>query len=193
MLSVEEVKGYLGSGAPILMKRAIEATGAAMDGRTINELTTTFLEDYAHNPVVDTKVFPGVFEVLQALKNRGAALAICTNKPSVTADPVLDLLGLSEHFDAIVCGDQVVNKKPHGDHIMETIRAVSGNPTRAVMVGDSENDIDAARHAGVLSVAVTFGYSLVPHGELGADVLIDDFSTLPGAIDSLLNFESSST
>lgn len=185
--SLEEVKGYLGSGAPVLMDMAIRATGDPLDEVAITELTRTFLDDYASNPVVETVVFPSVFEVLGDLGRKGAALAICTNKPSITAAPVLDLLGLSAYFDVIVCGDQVKNRKPHGDHILETIQAAGGDPARAVMVGDSENDIEAAIHASVPSVAVTFGYSIAPHMELGADVLIDHFYELPGAVETLLS------
>jgi phosphoglycolate phosphatase len=183
--SVDEAKGYLGSGAPILMQMAVEATGGLKEGERLEDLTKAFLDDYAANPIVETTVFPHLFETLALLGQQGARLAICTNKPSITAAPVLDELDLTRYFGAIVCGDQVEKRKPHGDHILDTIRAIGGDPARSVMIGDSENDIDSAIHASVPSVAVTFGYSLTPHAELGANALIDSFLELPGALESL--------
>ncbi len=183
--SIDEVKGYLGFGAPILMQRAIDTTGGIEPGDNIEDMIKAFLDEYAAYPVVETTVFPHVFDTLASLIDKGARLSICTNKPSITAAPVLEELKLTQYFDAIICGDQVENKKPHGDHILDTIHAVNGNSARAIMVGDSENDIASALDANVPSIAVTFGYALTPHDELGADALIDSFEELPGVVDSI--------
>ncbi len=183
----EEVKGYLGCGAPVLMERAIQNTGEPLSENRINALTQAFLAAYRQNPVVETTVFPHVHEALDTLAGKGATLAICTNKPSITAHPVLKTLKLESLFDVVVCGDQVANRKPHGDHVIETIRACGGSPERAVMIGDSENDIDAANNAGVPSVVVTFGYSLVPHGDLGANAIIESMKDLPLALEKILS------
>lgn len=185
--TVDEVKGYLGFGARILMEKALNATGTEPAGDVIDELTTAFLDDYALHPVVDTVVFPGVTQVIEELMEKGARLAICTNKPSITAAPVLDALDLSKYFDVVVCGDQVENKKPHGGHVLDTIEAAGGERSRSIMVGDSENDIDAAIHASVRSVVVSFGYAHAPHAELGADAIIDRFQDLPGVLQAIFH------
>jgi len=174
-LDVKQVQGYLGKGARILMERAVKDHGHDRETDALDRMTADFLTFYAANPVVHTTVFPGVFEVLDRLREEDAIVAICTNKPSKTTGPVLEALGLDGRFDAIVCGDQVANRKPHGDHVLETIHTARGDKSSAVMVGDSENDIDAAIHAGVPSIAVTFGYSNTPVEELGADQLISTF------------------
>lgn len=174
-LSVEQVQGYLGQGARILMEHAVIDHGHDRDPEALDRMTAAFLSFYAAHPVVHTTVFPGAIAVLDRLKDAKAILALCTNKPSKTTGPVLEALGLDGRFDAIVCGDQVANRKPHGDHVLETIKACGGLVSNTVMVGDSENDIDAAIAAQVPSIAVTFGYANKPVEDLGADQLIDHF------------------
>lgn len=176
--SVDEITGYLGHGAHVLMEMALAHTGDIPDSRTVQSLTRMFLEDYARNPVVESTVYPGVLGTLDHLRAQGASLSICTNKPSVTAVPVLSALGLDHQFDAVVCGDQVKIKKPGGTHIIDTLNAAGGRRNRAVMVGDSENDIAAAIDAGIPSVLVTFGYARAPHKTLGADVLVHRFEDI---------------
>jgi len=184
--SVDETKDYLGQGARVLMERSLEKTGVVPEANIIAGLTETFLEDYAANPVVDSVVFPGVIPALECLKSQGAKLAICTNKPSVTTAPVLDVFKLGSYFDAIVCGDQVQRRKPDGAHIQDTVDAVRGDLRNTIMVGDSENDIYAAQDIGVPSIVVTFGYTHVSYDELGATAEIDHFDELIGAIQKII-------
>lgn len=184
--SVDEVKSYLGQGARILMENALLTTGSVPDGACIDELTSAFLADYAKYPVVDSAIFPGVFNALDILIERGAILAICTNKPLITCNPVLEALKLDSYFKAVVCPDHVQYKKPDGRHILDTIDIIGGSVDSAIMVGDSENDIFAAIDANIPSIAVTFGYSGLPHDELGANALIDSFDQLIASIDDVL-------
>lgn len=183
---VEEAKEYLGQGARVLIEMALQKTGTVPPTNVIDSLTSEFLTDYAANPVVDSTVYPGVIRALDELRDRGANLAICTNKPSITTGPVLERFALGSYFSAIVCPDHVENRKPHGDHIRATVEAVNGNLQHAIMVGDSENDIDAAINAGIPSIAVTFGYAHRKHDELGATTLIDHFDSLIEAIDCIV-------
>lgn len=174
-MSVETMQGYLGQGARVLMAKAVADHGYERSDDILDQMTADFLARYAAQPVLHSSVYPGVFDVLDRLRAEEAIIAICTNKPSKTTAPVLDALGLGGRFDAIVCSDQVARKKPHGDHVLDTVKACGGDVARTVMVGDSENDIDAAIAAEVPSIAVTFGYSNKPVHELGADQLIDGF------------------
>jgi len=76
-------------------------------------------------------------------------------------------------------------RKPDAGHILGTLDAIGVAPDRAVMIGDSANDLNAARNAGIPVVLVTFGYTTVPVGELGADALIDHFDQLLPALEML--------
>jgi phosphoglycolate phosphatase len=184
--TVPETTGYLGHGAPVLMKMALENTGSLPPDSEIDALTKNFLDDYAQNPVVDTVIFPGVLDALAVLRDQDYKLVICTNKPSVTAMPVLETFNLLPYFGAVVCADQVAKRKPDGAHVLDAIAAVGGVANRAIMVGDSENDIDAALDANVPSILVTFGYAQDDHGSLGANVLMDHFDELNDKIKDLL-------
>lgn len=180
--TVAEVKDLVGHGARVLMERALAATGEVPSADEIDGLTAAFLADYAENPVVHSTVFPGARESVARLRDAGVPLAICTNKPAKTTEPVMEELGLLEFFPVIVCGDDVEHRKPDGRHVLHTIERAGGDPADSVMIGDSENDIYAARDARVPSVAVTFGYCHVPHAELGADALIDAYDELEDAL-----------
>ncbi len=109
-------------------------------------------------------------------------MAICTNKPTATTPPVLKALGLDGFFDVVSCGDAVPYKKPDGRHVLLVVEQLGATADTVAMVGDSENDIDAANNAGIRSVCVTFGYAHVPLEDIGADVLIDHFDKLPDAL-----------
>ncbi|MDX1580177.1 MAG: HAD-IA family hydrolase, partial [Alphaproteobacteria bacterium] len=100
-------------------------------------------------------------------------------------DELLRLLTIERYFHAVLGADAVRNRKPHAEHILETIRKAGGAQSSTVMVGDSLTDVEAARAADVPVIAVSFGYSTVPASELGADVLIDDFRELPRALKEL--------
>lgn len=191
--SVEEVHEYMGRGARITVERALKATGSVLSSDDMDRITKDFLEDYAQNPVQDSQVFPHVMDTLRHFKDGGAHLAICTNKPTITTRPVLSVFDLDSTFDAVICGDQTPHSKPKGSHILETIDAAKGNHEHAIMIGDSENDIFAAIDAGVPSILVTFGYCHQPIEELKADVVVDCYSEIPGAVDRIIETNSRNT
>ncbi|MEX0694505.1 MAG: phosphoglycolate phosphatase [Rhodospirillales bacterium] len=185
-LSVERVKDLVGKGALHLVADALADTGGMIDDVQRDRVKDAFLDIYAKNPIQDTIVFPGVFEVLQSLKEAGVPMALCTNKPKITTMPVLDAFGLTPFFPVILCGDEVAHRKPDGRHVLDTIKALGTDPACAVMVGDSENDILAAQDAGVPTICVSFGYCHMPFEELKPSVLIDSFDDFHDALASIV-------
>jgi phosphoglycolate phosphatase len=127
-----------------------------------------------------------VVDALVALRASGARLAVCTNKLTHLSVALLDALDLTQYFDAVVGADSAPAAKPDPRHLLATIAAVGGDPTRAVMVGDSINDALAAKAANVPTLLVTFGYTEAPVETLGGDLLIDAFSDVPSACITLL-------
>ena len=97
---------------------------------------------------------------------------------NVSKEELLEKLGLTPYFAAITCGDTFEFRKPDARHILGTIEKAGGDPARTIMVGDSINDILAAKNANVPSIGVTFGYTDVPMAELKPDVVIDNFDAL---------------
>lgn len=180
------IRKRITSGARRMLEGGMEAVGADPARHDLDALTQDFLDIYAADAVRLTRPFPGTGEMLTALARAHARLAVCTNKRVELSHMVLKALDLQRHFVAVLGGDSVGRRKPHPDHLYDTLRAMGGAANQAVMVGDSATDIDAARAAGIPSIAVSFGYSAVPVAELGADRVIDRMDQVPDAVVALL-------
>jgi phosphoglycolate phosphatase len=130
-----------------------EATGDAFEA-----LRLRFLELYAANLAVGTRLFPGFEDVLDSLESRGLPWGIVTNKPGWLTDPLLAALGLDGRAACAVSGDTVAERKPHPLPLLHAARLVGVEPERCVYVGDAERDIQAGRAAGMTTVVAAYGY-----------------------------------
>ncbi len=99
---------------------------------------------------------------------------------------LLDALDLSKRFAAIVGPDVVAKRKPDPSHFTETISRAGGDLTRAVMVGDSTTDVRSAQGAGAPAIVYKHGYKDIPHEQMNADAIIDDYAQLEGVVSRLL-------
>ncbi len=179
-VTLEQVRHMVGFGAKRLIELGLEATGGR-EAHQADELLPVFLSYYRAHIADGTVVFPHGVEMLKKLKIKGFSLAICTNKPLGLTRPLLQALDIAQYFDAVTGGDSFEFKKPDPRHLIETAAFLPGN-SPFLMVGDSINDIAAARAAGAPSVAVDFGYTDIPPAELGADVLISSLAELPSLV-----------
>ena len=175
----ESVRHLVGHGAKALLRKGLAATGEASE-ELVERGFPIFLDYYGANICNGTKAYPELEATLEALRARGVALAICTNKPERLTHQLLEALGWSTHFDAIVGGDTLPVKKPDPAPLHEALSRAGGG--RAAFVGDSIIDADAARAAQVPFVAVSFGFSDRPIEALGADAVIDSYSGLIEAL-----------
>ncbi|MGE0233105.1 MAG: phosphoglycolate phosphatase [Flavobacteriaceae bacterium] len=180
----------IGRGARAMIATVLKHQAIAYDEAGLEALYEDFVAYYAENISVHSHPFPGLVETLDELTARGFVFAVCTNKLEGLSRRLLDALGLSDRFAAIVGPDTLGVSKPDPEHLLGAIRLAGGDSGHAVMVGDSAADIDAAKAAGIPSVAVTFGYTAIPARELGADRIIDRYDQLPRAIDDLLGAKS---
>lgn len=184
-VSVDAVKPLLAGDAMKLVAALIADQGREISESMNSILTKRFLEMYKANPAQDAALYPGALNVLHHFQDAGHSMAICTNKPSITADPVLEVFELGGFFDAVICGDQTKFKKPDGRHVLETAAAIKGKTDTAVMIGDSGNDIYAAHDAGVASVWAAFGYGLETLEDLRPTATINALDELPAVIADL--------
>ena len=180
--SLERVTSLLGSEALLLVRAAVIAGGAEINEQRCREVVADFISNYSDHPAEGSRLFPHALEILEEIRSNGYKLAICTNKPSKTAWPVLKAFGLESYFDALSFGDSGAFKKPDGRHILETIVALGGYPQDSVMVGDAANDIQAANDAGVASVLVSFGYDFPGGQAAGPNAIVNDLQSLPRLI-----------
>ncbi|NWG54709.1 MAG: phosphoglycolate phosphatase [Hydrogenophilaceae bacterium] len=185
-VAVPAVRGIVGHGARAMIARAAALAGAAFSDERLDALTLSFVDFYRGDIAAESRPFPGVPDTLAALSEAGATLAVCTNKRTELSQALLDALGLSDRFAAIVGADSVAERKPHPGHLIETVARAGGSITRALMVGDSSADVGAARAAGAPIVLVSFGYCDGRPLELGADVVVDRFNEIETAARRLI-------
>src|SRR3712207_5429988 len=184
---VEAARNLVGRGARTLLQRGFALAERPWESEREKALVERFVEFYLARITRESRPFPGLLQALDALRDQGARFVVCTNKRTDLSIALLDGLGLSPRFEAVIGADLAPKPKPDASHIRAAVDAAGGRLERALMVGDSEADIGAARNAGVPSVAVSFGYSSGPVENLGADVVIHDFSELPAAAARLLD------
>lgn len=179
----EAVRAMIGDGAKVLIERAVAQVGADVD---IDALHRRFTARYAEVPCRHSVPYSGAVELLRGLRDRGVRLGLCTNKPQAATMGLLEALGLDGAFDIVIGGDVLAGvRKPDPAHLGAVLARLAVKPADAMMVGDSRNDLLAARGAGLRCVLVSFGYTAVPARELGADAVVDRLDQLPALLDRL--------
>jgi phosphoglycolate phosphatase len=172
-LAVETISGYIGHGAPQLVARALG------DGCTEEERQRAlqfFLGYYELHKMDTTCAYPGVAETLEKLAN--VPMAVLTNKPVRISVRILDAMGLSKYFRAIYGGNSFETKKPDPLGARTILRELGAEPQEALLVGDSEVDIQTARNTGTLAAAVNYGFGVHDRGVHPADIYLDRFGEL---------------
>jgi phosphoglycolate phosphatase len=179
LLDFDDIRKMVGDGAAKLIERGFGATGGLP--APLPELTQEFIALYERRIADQTRPFPGVVSTLERFQAAGLPMGVCTNKTTRLSNRLLDALDLSKFFTAVVGGDGPV-RKPDPGHLRIVMDRLGTNAATTLMVGDSMNDVAAAKAAGMQVVAVSFGYTLVAPAALGADVLIDRFDELARVI-----------
>ncbi|MGL4325637.1 MAG: HAD hydrolase-like protein [Beijerinckiaceae bacterium] len=179
---IEKARDLLGAGARPLIERGFALYGKTLPPPLLDQLYQDFLNHYHDHLADETVLFPGVLDSLDALEAEGWRFAVCTNKLEQHSRILLDALGIAGRFAAICGKDTFPVFKPDPGHLTGTVALAGGRADRAVMVGDSRADIDAAIAASIPVVAVSFGYTNVPVRDLGPTVVIDHFSELQTAV-----------
>lgn len=181
----EAVRRMIGDGAKKLVERALEWSQGGLDVAALDAAHERFLAIYNAAPCRSSRVFANVEAALDRLRTVGLGLGICTNKPQAPTETILAELGLSPWFRSVIGGDAVARRKPHPDHLLAVLAGLEVSPAEVVMVGDSRNDLEAAKACGVRCVLVDFGYSAEPVRGLGAHAVISDFAELGRVLDAL--------
>lgn len=175
------VRSWIGNGVPMLVKRALTGEQWPPDQvAQFDHALALFMDLYSANLSARSTPFPGVLEGLAMLKARGFATACITNKHSRFTMPLLNDTEIAPYLDFVGCGDQFTHHKPHPEPLLKTAEHFTAAPTDCVMVGDSANDVQAARAAGYGAICVTYGYHNCERVEqLRADHYISSFTELP--------------
>ncbi len=184
-VQLDQVRHMIGDGARTMLRLGLEATGQEPSDEEIEKWFHVLLDYYWDHVADESFVFPGALVALETMAAAGLKLAVCTNKPVAMSNRLFEKLAIDHHFGAVLGGDSLAVRKPDAGHILGTLDAIGVAPDRAVMIGDSANDLNAARNAGNPVGLVTYGDTTVPVQELDANALIDHFDQLLPALSSL--------
>jgi phosphoglycolate phosphatase len=177
---------WIGDGLETLIARAIAHSGAtdqALTGDARHQAAlAAFLTSYADNLFVRSRLYPGVVETLDELREREVRLCCITNKRHAFSQALLLQAGIRDRFELLVGGDSLAEKKPSPLPLQFAADTLGVAPSAAALVGDSHQDLRAARSAGWAFVLASYGYGKVDETELGTSPRIRGFAELLGTL-----------
>ena len=182
-------RSFAGRGGRSMIRRSLSLAGRNPDDN--EEITLTdrlypeLLEAYQANLSEKTVLYPGVLECLDLLEQDGWRIGVCTNKPERMALTLLRDLNALHRFGAVLGADTLPIRKPDPEHVRETARRIGGDPAKAIMIGDTSTDVNAARAAEIPVVLTSFGFAAEPISDLRPDAVIDHYHELPGTLERL--------
>lgn len=182
-LGLAEVISFIGEGIPPLVARSLEAAGAPAQGHRLEVAVARYKTIYAAAPAALTRPYAGVAQCLSKLGERQTILGVCTNKAESLARQVVDAVGLSGSFRAIVGGDTLATRKPDPAPLRHSVATSGGSYGQAIFVGDSEVDAATARSAGVPFVLFTRGYRKSSVEAIAPAAAFADYAELPAVLD----------
>lgn len=159
--SEQYYRNWIGNGAKVMVRRALSADLKSADNlqpELIEQALALFLQHYQEGVCINTSMYPDVKSTLEYLKKQGKKLAIVTNKPSIFIAPILKELGLTM-FDFFLGGDTLERCKPDPYPLLHACKLSNCSIEDCVMIGDSRNDILAAKAANMDSIGLTYGYN----------------------------------
>ena len=172
-LSSAHIRELVGEGVERLLQRAFERTELSPS------IMQAFESRYDDICCAESRVLAEVEATLRELAELGVAMAVCTNKPTVFSRKILDFLGLSHYFRAIVGPDIAGARKPEARHLAVTLESVACSPEEALFVGDMPIDVRAARNSGLDVAVVATGSSTREQlTASGPDHFLEHFSDL---------------
>lgn len=188
-MALNDVKVMVGRGSPVLIERAAVAQGVALDPAQQAAMVERFFHHYGEleeHDQFDARPYPGVQETLPLLHQAGLRMAVVTNKQHRFAVGLLRKLGLNQWLDLVVGGDTCERRKPDPQPLLFACDSLKCAPANTLMIGDSINDVSAARAAGIPVICVPYGYNEGRDPRtLPADAIIDSIAQLPKALGQL--------
>lgn len=166
LVTLEQVRTWVGKGAAVFCHSVLMHLMGVVHPEQHQQLLNTFLDIYNAEPCIDTQPFAGIIEFLDWAKAQNKTLVCVTNKPEQPARAIIEALDMQNYFDDVIGGDRFEERKPHPRQLLHCVEHYQVDPSQVLMIGDSSNDVEAARRAGIDCIVVSYGYN---HGESIAD------------------------
>jgi phosphoglycolate phosphatase len=179
-VTLENTRNWIGNGMRRLLERALAAEGEEKASpEFVDQGVALFELLYAKAVWADSGCYPGVVDGLAELKRMGYKMGCVTNKPRLCTGVLLEHSGLVNFFEVVVAGDDLVETKPAPAPLLHAADQLDVNPEDCVVIGDSRNDVDAARAAGMAVLLVTWGYHQgLELSAMGATQLVSQFNQI---------------
>jgi len=174
-------RAWIGNGVPRFVKRALTGEMQAEPETALFERALALFRKHYGAAVADlSRPYPGVVEGLERLSAMGFELACITNKAEAFTVPLLKQLDLYKCFKLVLSGDSLPKQKPDPLPLTHACKHFGITPDHGMLVGDSSNDVEAARAAGMPVICVTYGYN---HGhdirESHPDAVVNSLADVP--------------
>ena len=181
----DRVRDWVGNGTEALVRRALaDAGGGDVHEENLAMALPIFARIYARHVCDRSRVYDGVIAGLDYLRSVGVSLACVTNKAEAFTTRLLSALAIDGYFSLVVSGDTLPRRKPDPMPLLHAAEHFGVSPGDALLIGDSENDVNAARAAGFRVVCVSYGYN---HGAdiraSAPDAIIDSLAEIPDILE----------
>ena len=190
--ATNDIKKLVGKGAKSLIYRSIYNTAKKefktfTDESTKEEMVKEFIDFYGKNINNESKLVNGVLDFLSWCKRENISMGVCTNKQEHLAIDLLKKIKIYDYFDYVSGGNTFDYCKPDPRHLISTIEIINGELNKCLMFGDSENDADAAKSAGIPMILIEDGYTDKKIEQIYHDHLIKDFENIDYIVSKYLN------
>ncbi|MCW4234553.1 MAG: HAD family hydrolase [gamma proteobacterium symbiont of Stewartia floridana] len=175
----ESISNIIGLG----LKEAVNQLFPDADDELHLQIAARYRVHFFSDDEAPSQLFDGARETLQELSDRGHMLAVATGKGRQGLDYALETTGLGDLFHLTRCADETFSK-PHPEMLNQILELSGMDSHQALMIGDTEYDMEMARNAGMSCLGVTYGVHAVDrlrkHNPLDC---IDDIAEIPKWLD----------
>ena len=190
--NIDEIRNYVGHGAAVMIGKSIWSSARKelskiSDQKIKDDMTSEFLNFYKENIVVKSKLINGVYEFLKWAKSNNISMGVCTNKQEHLAIDFLKKIKIYDFFEYVAGRNTFDYCKPDPRHLTSTIEIMNGDIKKSIMIGDSENDAEAAKSAGIPMILLEDGYTEKKIEQIHHDHLIKNYIGIEKIISSYLN------
>ena len=190
--NLDEIKNLAGKGAAVMIGRSIWESAkkeftSIEDKKIKDEMVKEFINYYGKNIIVKSKLINGVYEFLNWAKSKNISMGVCTNKQEHLAIDLLKKINIYNFFEYVAGRNTFEYCKPDPRHLTNMIEIMNGNIKKSIMIGDSENDADAAKSAGIPMILLENGYTDKKVEQIDHNYLIKDFVGLEKIVNKFLD------
>ena len=190
--NIDDIRDYIGHGAAVMIGKSIWSSAKKelskiSDQKIKDEMINEFLNFYGKNIVVKSKLINGLYEFLKWAKLNNISMGVCTNKQEHLAVDFLKKIKIYDFFEYVAGRNTFDYCKPDPRHLTSTIEIMNGDIKKSIMIGDSENDADAAKSAGIPMILLEDGYTEKKIEQIYHDHLIKDYVGIEKIIFNYLN------